>query len=221
MHLASQLSDSVPTFRLDSQVGEALARMEELSLHHLPVLDAEGRFADMVSYDRLLDQDEAIPLGDLPRENTLACLLAESHWLDALRLAADLKTSVLALVQEDRHYAGAVLVADLVQAWAQGYSLQVPGSILVLSLYERDYALSQLSRLIEAENARIVFLSVEQEPDDPQRLRLTLKTNTPETGRIVASLERFKYEVVETFHVSGLMSVDQERLNSLLRYLSI
>jgi hypothetical protein len=59
------------------------------------------------------------------------------------------------------------------------------------------------------------------DPENSLKVRLTLKLNQTDIGRVVATLERFNYEIVERFGTSSIPDLDQERLGSLLRYLSI
>ncbi|MEJ7662361.1 MAG: hypothetical protein WKG07_23730 [Hymenobacter sp.] len=54
------------------------------------------------------------------------------------------------------------------------------GSILVLTMAERDYSLSQISRYVEENNAKILTRPRErQDEHDPYRIRLTLQASTP------------------------------------------
>ena len=67
------------------------------------------------------------------------------------------------------------------------------GSILVLTMEERDYSLSQISRYVEENNAKILSAHVIADEHDPYRIRLTLRLNTDNLARIKATLERFSH----------------------------
>ena len=57
---------------------------------------------------------------------------------------------------------------------------------------------------------------------DPYRIRLTLKLNTDNLARIVATLERFGYFVAAQFSGAGEVGEnEQERYDGLLRYLNV
>jgi acetoin utilization protein AcuB len=96
------------------------------------------------------------------------------------------------------------------------------GSILVLTMEERDYSLSQISRYVEENNAKILSAHVVTDEHDPYRIRLTLRLNTSNLARITATLERFGYLVSAQFSGTAEVGEDeQERFDALLRYLSV
>jgi phage gp36-like protein len=87
---------------------------------------------------------------------------------------------------------------------------------------ERDYSLTQISRYVEENNAKIISALVAQDEIDPYRIRLTLKLNTDNLARITATLERFGYVVTAQFSGTAVASEDeQERYDALLRYLNV
>jgi hypothetical protein len=61
----------------------------------------------------------------------------------------------------------------------------------------------------------------EADPLAQERLIVHLKINQKDLSRIVATLERFDYQVVEVHHKSESTSLDQERLDLLMKYLGI
>ena len=56
---------------------------------------------------------------------------------------------------------------------------------------------------------------------DNEVILVTLKINKSDLGRIIATFERYDYDVYSSFHQTTLPDIDQERLNMLLKYLSI
>ena len=52
-------------------------------------------------------------------------------------------------------------------------------------------------------------------------MEITLKFNTREVGRLVATYERFNYTVKASFQESDYMEDYQDRYDSLMSYLSI
>src|SRR4029453_16139821 len=104
---------------------------------------------------------------------------------------------------------------------------QLPGAagdngILVLAMDERDYSLSQISRYVEENNAKVLSAHVARDENEPYKIRLTLKLNTPDLASIVATLERFGYTISAQFSGSSELGEDeQDRYDALLKYLSL
>jgi hypothetical protein len=74
---------------------------------------------------------------------------------------------------------------------------------------------------VESNQAKILFVLVESDPLQPIDLLVHIKVNQLDLSRVVATLERFDYKVVEVHHKSESTSVDLERLDQLMKYLGI
>ena len=116
---------------------------------------------------------------------------------------------------------GTISVNELLKQFAQELGVQDAGAILILNLDERDYSLTEISRLIESNNVKIIssyFSSAAY--GMPDRSRLTLKLNRRDITPVISTLERFGYQIEAAFANAPVESIDQERLDSLLRYLN-
>jgi hypothetical protein len=106
-------------------------------------------------------------------------------------------------------------------SFAQTAAVQMPGGILVLSMRFVDYSLSEISRLIEENHAKILSCIVKEDPVEQEMIRLTLKINQLDLSRIVATLERFNYKVIGRYQESKPSGDEKDRIDMLLRYLDI
>ncbi|MFN3316895.1 MAG: cbs domain containing protein, partial [Raineya sp.] len=118
-------------------------------------------------------------------------------------------------------YLGAIQAQDVLKKLASLYSFQEDGAILVLAVNQFDYSLSEISRLVETNNAKILHLFSDILPHEPYRIILTLKINQVDITRIVATFERFGYEILAKFHQALVFDdLEQDRLGLLMKYLS-
>ncbi len=118
-------------------------------------------------------------------------------------------------------YIGVITIQDTISAFAQTAAVQLPGGIVVLSLNQIDYSLSEISRLIEGEGAKILSSIVKEDASDPSKIRLTLKINKTELSHITATLERFDYRIIAKFQESKILEGEKEKVGMLLKYLNI
>jgi hypothetical protein len=145
----------------------------------------------------------------------------DTHFYDILKIAANNKLQMVAVLNQDLSYCGVITVQDTLTSFAQTAAVQLPGGILVLSMNHADYSLTEISRLIEENRAKILSSIVKEDPLDPVKIRLTLKINQLDLSRIVATLERFNYKVIGRYHETKPMGDEKERIDMLLRYLDI
>ena len=90
-----------------------------------------------------------------------------------------------------------------------------------LEVNQNDYSLSEISRLVESNGAKILSSIVNNDIFDANRIKLTLKINKTDLSSIVATFERFEYKIIAKFEDSEMESSDKERLDILFKYLDI
>ena len=69
-------------------------------------------------------------------------------------------------------------------------------NIIVISLHKKDYVLSEISRLIEENNGKIITLWQEITND---KINVHLALNCIKCDTIIRTLERYEYNVTQTF----------------------
>lgn len=199
---------------------KALQWLEELRCNVLPVIDEAGFFKGMLSENTLLELWDEYPNWEevyLQYNNTF--LNENQHWQEAIRLLQN--TEMIAVLDENGKYLGVVQAQDVLKKLASLYSFQEEGAVLVLAVNQLDYSLSEISRLIETNNAKILHLFSDILPHEPYRIILTLKINQVDLTRIVATFERFGYEILAKFHQALVFDdLEQDRLGLLMKYLS-
>ena len=188
----------------------------------LPVLD-NRHYRGLVTEADLADFDNPETLlSELTLGYADAFVRPDQHFYRIMELAIENKIQLVPVVDEQHEYAGVVTIADAIAAFGQQPTGGQGGGIIVLTMEERDYSLTQISRYVEENNAKIVSAHVAQDEIDPFRIRLTLQLNTDNLARITATLERFGYVVAAQFSGTAVANEDeQERYDGLLRYLSV
>ena len=212
----------IPPLKATDTAGKAVRWLEEFHVGQLPVL-AGRHYRGLVTERDLADyEDSEKPLAELPLGYANAHVQHDQHFYRVMEIALENKIQLVPVLDEQQEYAGVVTVSDALAAFGPVPGPAGQGGILVLTMEERDYSLSQISRYVEENNAKIVSVQVNQDEHDPYRIRLTLKLNTDNLARIIATLERFGYSVTAQFSGPAEVSNDeQERFDALLRYLSV
>lgn len=216
------INQMIPPLKLYDTVDKALRWMDEFRVNELPVVSNRKYMglATELSLIELHDRNQA--LKELELEYQDVHVMQHQHFYDVMEAAIKNKIQVVPVLDEDQEYMGIITINDTLAAFGQMSALQGQGSILVLSMPERDYSLSQISRLIEEENTKILSAYVSPDELDPYQIKLTLKLNATDLSRIIATLERFEYRITAQFNdTSADNDVANDRLDMLLKYLDI
>jgi H2-forming N5,N10-methylenetetrahydromethanopterin dehydrogenase-like enzyme len=128
---------------------------------------------------------------------------------------------LVTVLDDSNTFLGVISIKDTVTAFAQSAAVHSPGGIIILSLKQIDYSLAEISRLVESNGAKILSSIVNNDIMDANMIKLTLKINQTDLSAIVATFERFEYNIIAKFEDSEMESSDQERLDILFKYLDI
>jgi CBS domain-containing protein len=211
----------IPPLKADDDAHKAIIWMDEFRCQYMPVVH-DRRLLGFISEEIILESNNIDrKVGDFELVGEKCFVSINSHFYDVLKTAAEHKLQMVAVLDNDQHYAGVITVQDTLASFAQSAAVQLPGGILVLYMSHTDYSLSEISRLIEENRAKILSSIVKEDPADPGKLRLTLKLNQLDLSRIVATLERFGYKVIGRYQESKPVGTEKERIDMLLRYLDI
>jgi len=222
MNLAKELiNHMIPPLKLIDRANRAITWMEELRTNQLPVV-AEGSFIGFISEEIILESNQSdLPISEYQIIGKECFVHEHQHFYEIIKLATDNRVELIGVIDQEDQYLGVITVQDTLNAFAQTSAVQSPGGILILSMPQIDYSLSEISRLIESDGAKILSSSLNNDLLDPTKIKLTLKINITEISRIVATLERFGYKIIAQYQDSPMASNEKERMDILLKYLDI
>lgn len=220
--LASELIDPMlPSLKPTDLVGQALDWMQEHRVGQL-VLTDQGEYRGIISEELLMDvADDERPMSDVMRLFEQTFVHEDQHLYEIVGLILQNRMEVVAVLNEERECVGTISTSELLKQFAQELGVQEAGAILILNMNERDYSLTEISRLVESNNVKIIssyFSSAAY--GMPDRSRLTLKLNRRDITPVISTLERFGYRIEAAFANAPVESIDQERLDMLLRFLN-
>ncbi|MFY0688072.1 MAG: CBS domain-containing protein [Cyclobacteriaceae bacterium] len=211
----------IPPLKITDDVDKARQWMEEFRLSELPVTD-QGKFLGILTEDIIFNfpsQPEAIGAYELT--GTECIVNGEQHFYEVMKKAYTTGMRIVAVKDDEDKYLGVVAIEDVVEAFASSTSIHSPGAILVFSMDFRDYSLSEISRIIEMNDARVMSTHIMNDLEEPGKIKLTIKINLEETAHLKTALETRGYTVVESYSKQSSSDVDQDRLDSLMKYLTI
>lgn len=215
------INDMVPALTMKDDAEKAILWMGELRTNFLPVIE-NSHFKGFISEEIIFENN------DLEKKISSIRLIGDNcylnknqHFYDVMKLFKDFNIDMVAIVDDDDLYLGVVTIDDIMNAFSQTSAIQSPGGIIILKLKQIDYSLSEVARLVEENNAKILSTYIKADPIESDRILLTLKINTSEISRIIATLERFGYTIVAQFKESPDKIDQRDRLDLLMKYINI
>jgi len=198
---------------------EALGMMNDFRVRHLPVVD-QKKLLGILSEEEVLENDVEGTVGTYPLRGSKICVHAADHLYDVLRLIGIHQVTIVPVLDFDEKYIGFITLEDLLYALAHLASFSEPGGVVVLEMAWRDYSLVEITRIVEAEDSRILSSFVSS-LDDLTRIELTLKLDRQDLQRVIAALSRHGYEVKGSYTDGEYDDSLKERYELLMAYLNV
>jgi len=211
----------VPSLKTSDTGLDALNWMEVFRVSHLPIVNNRaflGLISDVDIYD-LNKAEEA--LGNHSLSFSRPYVFAHQHIYDVIELASRLKLTVVPVLDKNEEYLGLITQSDLMHTFADLIAAHTAGGVIELELMPRDYSLSEISRIVEDADAKILSLYVSQ-PAGSDKLCIAIKLNRTDLSPVLNAFDRYDYSVKTTY--IGDNSYDdtmKKNYDALMRYLNM
>jgi CBS domain-containing protein len=215
------ISDVIPALRTSDSGQKALYWMDIFRISHLPIVNNEdflGLISDKDIYDYNMAEE---PIGNHTLSLFSPYVTEDQHVYEVIELASRLNLTIIPVLSNNSHYKGVITQNDLIHYFADFSALKEPGAIIILEMSIHDYSLSQISQIVESNDAKILSLYISSHSSST-RLELTLKINRNDLTSIIQTFTRYNYTIQSTFMDHDDMdSLYENRYDMFMKYLSI
>ena len=208
-----------PMLRLEDTAAFVLKCMEDFEVQHLPVVKDEY-FIGLVSKEVILDMEAKQTIAQLIDPLLRFCITGSAHFLTALHLFSKHQLTLLPVLNDQQECVGVIPQKNLNDQLAQFLGLDQPGAVIVLSISPLQYSLAEMSRLVETNNAQIVQLNSFFDETNGSMV-ITIKLNREEASSIIATFQRYDYQVLHYFGNSPLNNDIEDHYHHLMNYLDV
>jgi CBS domain-containing protein len=192
--------------------------MNDYHVGHLPVVDNET-YLGIISEEQLLHADEESSLDSLSITDGSTSVEANDHFLKAIQTAVTHKLSVVPVVEE-KQILGMVTYNDLLRNASNFMSLNDPGGLIVLEMEASQYSPAELNRIVESNDAQITQMNTYVDPETGI-MQVTLRISKVEVSDIIASFQRYEYNVKYYFGEEIYDNELRTNFDNLMHYLRI
>jgi acetoin utilization protein AcuB len=214
------LSQSLPSLRPHDKVYQALQLMNDNHVTHLPVTDNE-KYVGILSEEDLLQVDnDSLPLETLEQSFFIASVKEDEHFLKAVQVAAENALSIVPVINEENELVGTVAYNDLLRHASEFMSLNEPGGLIVLEIPSNQYSFNEISKLVETNDAQITQLNTSNDAETGM-MQVTIRINKPEISEIVATFQRYEYNIKYSFGEEQYANELRTNYDNLMNYLKI
>lgn len=214
------INNNIPRLQLKDSVSKALRLVTDFRVTHLPVVEND-KFLGLISEDDLLDQEESKMPIELMQENFVHVSVRDNeHFLNAVTCSNQVDSNVVAVINEEKELMGVITTSDLLKTIGNFAGTNEIGGIIVLEMERSQFAISEISRIVESNDATILHLNTTVHAETGM-LTVTIHLNKKEISAIVATFERYEFDVIYYFGNENFENEIHSNYRHLMNYLDI
>jgi hypothetical protein len=214
------ISEIIPALKTSDTGITALNWMDVFKVSHLPIVN-DKEFLGLISEIDIFDMNmPEESLGNHQLSLLRPYVIENQHVFEVMEVASKLKLSIIPVLDIQKNYLGVITIMELLQHFTEFSALSSPGGILIIELSSNDFSMSQISQIVEGNDAKILSSYISSHPDST-KLELTLKLNVIDLTSIIQTFNRYNYTIRGSF-----MKYDEEeelldeRYDLLMRFLN-
>ena len=214
------INNNIPRLQLQDSVSKALQLIADFRLTHLPVV-SEEKYLGLISEDDLLDaEDEKSTIEFLQNSFLVISVQDNVHFLNAVNSSNQYETNIVPVINSVNDFAGVITASDLLKTLGNFSGGNEIGGLVVLEMERSQFGISEISRIVESNDCTILHLNTTIHPDTGM-LTVTLHLNNKEISAVVATFERYEYDVIYFYGNEKFENEIHTNYRHLMNYLDI
>jgi len=214
------INKNIPRLQLQDTVGKALQLINDFRVSHLPVV-AEGKFLGLISEEDLLDaEDDKLTIETFHKHFIQAAVADNVHFLNAVNSSIQFDSTVVPITAADDEFLGVISTPDLLKTLGNFAGANEIGGLIVIEMERIQFSISEISRIVESNDCSVLHLNTTTDPVTGL-LTVTLHLNKREIAAVVATFERYDYNVTYYFGHEKFENEIDSNYRHLMNYLDI
>lgn len=205
---------------IDSQ--ETIASVQDffvgVDFSHFPVLE-NGIFIGNIATDDLEAFETNKKMIDYKYRLEPFFVRKSVILLDVLENFAKNDTNIIPVLDENNSYIGYYQIKDFLKIFQETPFLKEPGGSITLQKRLSDYSMSEVCRIVETNNAKVLGCFVSQA--GLESVQLTIKISSGAINEIIQTFRRYNYEIISEHQEDNYINSLKENSDYLDRYLNI
>ncbi len=218
MKTSLYIVNEIEPLDLSVKVTDAQLLFNELTYTHFPVIKDNVYLGCVSETDiRCFETDKTLEAYQYSLEGFYT--RSDDNWLDILESFAKNNSNIMPVLDDHNKYLGFFELGDIITFFNETPFLSEPGNILIIEKGILDYSFSEISQIVESNNAKILGLFISKMKNDVAQI--TLKISDSDLNNIVQTFRRYSYNIISKHPEDTFLTNLKERSKYLEKYLNI
>ena len=218
MQLQQYIINDIKPLFFNDKISDLKLMFNELTYSHIPIQNDGVYLGCMSETDaHCFENDKDISEFKYAIEGFY--VRTYTNWLDVLEAFAQHSTNIMPVLSEKNVYLGYYELNDIIHLFNETPFFSEPGGILIIEKGLQDYSFSEVSQIVESNDAKLLGAFISKM--ESEKIQITLKIGNSGLNDVIQTFRRYSYNVVSGHEEDNYIENLKERSDYLKKYLNI
>ena len=218
MQLQDFVINDIKPLKITDKIDDLQMLFNQLTYSHIPIQN-EGVYMGCVSETDVHCFDSTITISDCNHTIEGFFVRSTTNWLDVLEAFAQNDSNIMPVLDEKNTYLGYYELNDIIHLFNETPFFAEPGGILIVEKGIHDYSFSEISQIVESNDAKLLGAFVSKMSSD--LVQVTLKIGNTSLNEIIQTFRRYSYNIVSGHEEDSYIESLKDRSQYLDKYLNM
>jgi len=219
MQLENYIINDIQPLDIHETIGELQQSFNQLTYSHIPIRDGAiylGCISETDAHCFAANQK----IADFKYAAEGFFVKSTTNWLDILEAFAKNNSNIMPVLDStDNRYLGYYELGDVINLFHETPFLAEPGGIIIVEKGINDYSFSEISQIVESNDARLLGAFISRMSSN--MAEITLKVGGSHINDVLQTFRRYSYEIMAGHEEDNYLESLKERSKYLDKYLNI
>ena len=218
MHLQEFIINDIKPLSITDKISDLQMLFNQLTYSHIPIQN-DGVYLGCISETDAHCFDGAKSINDCNYTIEGFYVRPTTNWLDVLEAFAEHDCNIMPVLDDNNTYLGYYELNDIIHLFNETPFFSEPGGIIVIEKGINDYSFSEISQIVESNNAKLLGAFISKMSTD--LVQITLKISNTSLNDIIQTFRRYSYNIVSGHEEDSYIESLKERSQYLDKYLNM
>lgn len=218
MPLREYIINDIEPLDISMKIKNVQEMFNQLMYSHFPV-KKDGKYIGCISETDVYCFESDNTLEDYSYAIEAFHVSQQNIWLDVLEAFAQNDTNIMPVKDENENYVGYYELHDIIALFNDTPFFAEPGGILIVEKGYNDYSFSEVSQIVESNNAKLLGAFISKIENDV--VQITLKISNTGMNEIIQTFRRYSYNIISGHQEDVFLKNLKDRSDYLNKYLNL
>ena len=218
MELQNFVINDIKPLSITDEISDLQLLFNQLTYSHIPIQN-DGVYIGCISENdaHCFESAKLIQECDYTIEGFF--VRPATNWLDVLEAFAQNDSNIMPILDRNNKYIGYYELNDIIHLFNETPFFSEPGGILIVEKGIHDYSFSEISQIVESNDAKLLGAFISKMDSD--LARITLKIGDGSISDVIHTFRRYSYNIISDHEGDSYIESLKERSKYLDKYLKM